>query len=197
VNTLWAPVGDMACSVEHATSRTRWQDEGDAIRGFPVKRPSRILLLQDSPAMLGLMRDAIHRAGWKAHINAGASGTQAQETLRRSHLAGTPPDLVLMSCSLAGDGCLDTLRVIRSYPGCRFQPIIILASIMPSSSLIDTFYSFHVLAVLEKPADEIACVTMVRRLMSHFTSEGDLSPQGSWISGRLAAVKMSSRRLQT
>jgi CheY-like chemotaxis protein len=160
-----------------------------------VSRPSRILLLQDSEAMLGLMRDAILHTGWKAHIDEGASGTQALDALRRGHLGGTPPDLVLMSCSLAGDTCLETLRVIRSYPGCRFQPIIVLASIMPSSSIIDACYSFHVLAVLEKPGDAFGCVTMVRRLMSHFTSEGDLTPQGSWISGRMTAVRTTQRKL--
>jgi CheY-like chemotaxis protein len=161
-----------------------------------VSRPSRILLLHDSPAMLSLMRDAIHHAGWKAQIDEGGAGTQALDSLRRSHLGGTPPDLVLMSCSLSGESCLDTLRVIRSYPGCRFQPIIILASIMPSSSIIDACFSFQVLAVLEKPNESADCVAMVRRLMSHFTSEGDLTPQGSWISGRLTAVKVSSRKLQ-
>jgi CheY-like chemotaxis protein len=146
--------------------------------------------------MLVLMRDAIHGAGWKAHIDEGDSGARALGTLRRSHLAGTPPDLVLISCSLAGDTCLDTLRVIRSYPGCRFQPIIVLASIMPSSTIIDAFYSFQVLAVLEKPADASGCMTMVRRLMSHFTCEGDVTPQGSWISSRLTAVKAASHKLQ-
>jgi|HubBroStandDraft_1064217.scaffolds.fasta_scaffold598612_2 CheY-like chemotaxis protein len=161
-----------------------------------MKRPSRILLLQDRPEMLGLMRDAIHIIGWRAQISDGASGAQALETLRRSHLGGTPPDLVLISCSLADDCYLDTLRVIRSYPGCRFQPIIVMASIMPTSSIIDALFSFHVLAVLEKPTDASGCVTLVRRIMSHFTREGDVTPQGSWISDRLTAVKASSRELQ-
>jgi CheY-like chemotaxis protein len=162
-----------------------------------MKRPSRILLLQDSPDFLGLMREAIYHAGWRAKFSEGASGAQALETLRRSHLGGTPPDLVLMSCSLADDCYLDTLRVIRSYPGCRFQPIIVMASILPTSTIIDALYSFHVLAVLEKPTDASGCVAMVRRIMSHFAVEGDVTPQGSWISDRLTAVKESSRELQT
>jgi CheY-like chemotaxis protein len=160
-----------------------------------MSRPSRILLLDDSPSMLVLMRDAIHQAGWKAHINEGALGIQVLNTLRRNHLAGTPPDLVLMSCSLAVDTCVETLRIIRSYPGCRFQPIIILASIMPSSSIIDSCNSFHALVVLQKPDEPAGCVSMVRRVMSHFTSKGDLTPAGSWISGRMTAVKMSSLKL--
>jgi CheY-like chemotaxis protein len=138
------------------------------------------------------MRAAISQAGWNAQISEGAAGTQALDILRRSHLAGTAPDLVMISCSLAGDSCLDTLRIIRSYPGCRFQPIIVLASIMPSSTMIDDFHSYHVLAVIEKPADGSGCVSMVRRLMSHFAGAGDATPQGSWISGRLSAVKGSA-----
>jgi hypothetical protein len=39
-------------------------------------------------------------------------------------------------------------------------------------------------------------MTMVRRLMSHFTCEGDVTPQGSWISSRLTAVKAASHKLQ-
>jgi CheY-like chemotaxis protein len=176
--------------------RTIRQQLGHALGRPAVTRPSRILLLQDSPAMLDLMREAIRATGWKAHLSEGAAGTQALDILRRSHLAGTTPDLVMIACSVAGDRCLDTLRIIRSYPGCRFQPIVILAELMPYSSIIDALESFHVLAVLARPADAASCVTLVRRLMSHFTRAGHVTPKGSWVSGRLTAEQASARRLQ-
>jgi hypothetical protein len=111
------------------------------------------MIVGDQSGFPLLLRDACIASRWKVQIEESPPGESTIHALRRNNLHSRPSDLVIIDSITDGYVCIDTLKIIRAYPSCRSQPIIVLYSSFPSHSIINECYYFDVLKVLEKPKD--------------------------------------------
>jgi CheY-like chemotaxis protein len=161
-----------------------------------VDRKSRILIVNDKPDEIALLRTSFAQVGWDSDVEEALSGNLAVDALRRNHLGKVPTDLVMLSDHLQGQTCIDTLRIIRTYPGFGHQPIIVWSTHPPADDTINRCYLLGVLKFLEVPAEASGLALMAMEIKSHFSADGGLTPRGNWInSSRLATVKFLTGRI--
>ena len=92
---------------------------------------------------------------------------------------------------------MDTLRIIRNYPGFSHQAVIVLASLHQPEELIHTCHKLGVIKCLEWPSDLSAQTLLAMEIKSHFAQDGTLSPRSCWInSSRLTIVKALTDRIE-
>jgi CheY-like chemotaxis protein len=163
---------------------------------MPVNHRSRIMIVNENPDQIALLLTSFAQVGWDIDIEESLSGKVAVDALRRNHLGKTPIDLVILSCHLHGQTCIDTLRIIRTYPGFGHQPIIVWATHPPADDTINKCYLLGVMKFLEVPAEASALALLAMEIKSHFSADGELTLRGNWInSSRLAAVKILTSRI--
>jgi two-component system, cell cycle response regulator DivK len=92
---------------------------GDQVGRTPG--PSRILVVDDNPANLKLMRMVLTSAGYE--VTTAANGTEALE-----QLATDPPQLVLMDIQLPDLDGLSVTRHAKSHPLTRGIPIVAVSA---------------------------------------------------------------------
>jgi DNA-binding response OmpR family regulator/DNA-binding CsgD family transcriptional regulator len=89
---------------------------------FEGKRRSRILVVDDTPANLSLLLDALTEAGHE--ILVAESGRSALSLLEH-----TTPDLVLMDLVMPGMDGVATCQRIKERPECRTVPVLFMTAI--------------------------------------------------------------------
>lgn len=162
-----------------------------------MSRRSRIMIVDDSPQQYRLITEAFIRADWNVDVERVSPGKPAIEALYRHHLAQDTVDLVMLSSPHEGDSCIDTLRVIRNYPGIGHQAIIVLTPGDQDDDLIHTCHRLGVIKCLEWPADISAQALLIMEIKSHFTPDGALLARGTWVnSSRLTIVKVLTDRIE-
>ncbi len=83
--------------------------------------PQRILVVDDEPDLLELVRVNLDRAGYR--VETAESGREALDALRRS-----PPDLVVLDLMLPDRSGTEICREIRSDPELKSLPVIMLTA---------------------------------------------------------------------
>ena len=129
-----------------------------------VNRKSRILIVNGNPAEIILLRTSFVQVGWDVDVEEARSGSCAIDALRRNHLGKVPIDLVMLSAQLQGQTCIDTLRIIRTYPGFGHQPIIVWSTYPPADDTINRCYLLGVMKFLEVPAEASGLALMVMEI---------------------------------
>jgi CheY-like chemotaxis protein len=113
-----------------------------------------ILLVEDNPADVRLLREALAEGQVPASLHWLSSGEEALRFLRREDGDDrTPrPDLVLLDLNLPGLNGLEVLARIKADPALLHIPVVVLTS---STSTADVMaaYQAHVNAYLRKPGD--------------------------------------------
>jgi two-component system, chemotaxis family, response regulator Rcp1 len=113
-----------------------------------------ILLVEDNPADVRLIREALAEGQVPAQLHWLSSGEEALRFLRRGdgHEQAPRPDLVLLDLNLPGLSGLEVLARIKADPLLLPTPVVVLTS---STSTADVMaaYQAHVNAYLRKPAD--------------------------------------------
>jgi CheY-like chemotaxis protein len=161
-----------------------------------MNRKSRIMIVNDNPDEIALLRTSFTQVGWDIEVEDALSGGLAIDGLRRNFLGTSPIDLVILSCHLQGRTCIDTLRIIRTYPGFGHQPIVVWSTSPPADDTIHRCHMLGAMKFLEVPAEASGLALMAMEIKSHFNAEGSLTPRGNWInSSRLAAVKVLTGRI--
>lgn len=84
-----------------------------------------LLLVEDDPFTVELVRRALQRAEVDAEVVVEPSGEQALSRLRRLVAEGAAPDAVLLDLRPLGTGGLDVLDAIRSVPGLDGCPVVV------------------------------------------------------------------------
>lgn len=128
-----------------------------------------ILLVEDNPADMRLVREAMTEGGLAARLHWEASGEAALSYLRRSaDAAGQPlPDLILLDLNLHGLHGLEVLEQIKSDPLLKAIPVLILSSSSARSDVQDA-YAAHANAYLVKPDDFEQFVELVGAIRSYW-----------------------------
>ena len=119
--------------------------------------PARILVVEDNPLNLKLVRDVLGAAGYDV-----VSATTGEEGLRVA--AELPPALVLMDLQLPGIDGTETMRRLRRGPLDPGVPVVaVTASAMPEDHEQAQRAGFD--GYLEKPISVRGLVTRVGELL--------------------------------
>ena len=135
-----------------------------------------ILLIEDNPADMHLVKEAMSEVGSQATLHWAADATDAFSFLHRSgeHAAVPTPDLVLLDLNLPGMGGKEILAVIKSDPELASVPVVVLTSSSARQDVLDS-YAAHANAYMVKPVDFDEYIQLAGRIQSYWL-EGVLLP---------------------
>lgn len=90
-----------------------------------AKRPVQILIVEDNPGDVLLVREALREARMHFEMTHALDGEEAIDALARDHMR---PDLVLLDINLPRRDGWEVLAEIRSNPETQATPVIVLSS---------------------------------------------------------------------
>jgi len=98
--------------------------------GFTVVPRVEILLVEDSPADVGLVREALLELGAEHQLHVVQDGDDALAFVQGQgkYMSSPRPDLVLLDINLPGKSGFDVLQEIKEHPEFRLLPVVILSS---------------------------------------------------------------------
>ncbi len=140
-------------------------------------RPIVILLVEDNPADVGLMCEALHETQVHHTLHVALDGRDALAFLRRegAYAAAPHPGLILLDLNLPYLTGLDVLDAIKADPALRRIPVVMLTT---SDAPVDirAAYDRHVNSFITKPVDLDQFFTVVAALKGYWLGTVTLSP---------------------
>ena len=126
-----------------------------------VGRMATILLVEDSPGYVRLMREALK----DAKIRIAMDGVEAIKYLRREGgYTGKPrPDLILLDLNLPRKSGREVLREIKADPCLRLIPVVILTVSEAEEDVLRS-YKLHANCYVTKPVDLDGLLHVVRSI---------------------------------
>lgn len=130
-----------------------------------VNLPSlKILLVEDSPSDVRLIREALKEAPIPVQVMVAADGVEAMDHLREAEMGlNIRPDLVLLDLNLPRKNGREVLAEIKSSPSLRQIPVLIMTS-SRSDEDIDQAYALNANCYITKPSDLEEYVNVVRSI---------------------------------
>jgi len=142
------------------------------------RRLAEILLVEDSPADVRLVREALKGCSVPHHLTAIDDGHKALTFLRREapHETVPRPDLVVLDLNLPGLSGREVLTAIRTDPALQHLPVIILTS---SAAPQDVYalYCIPTNCFITKPLDIERFFFVVRTMVEFWLGVATL-PEG-------------------
>jgi len=123
-------------------------------------RPT-ILVVDDDPAMLGLLSETLEKAGYNVLV-------ALQGEMALAVMARITPDAVMLDAMLPGIDGFETCRRMKQIPGCGLVPVIFMTGLTETNNVIDGLQAGGV-DYVTKPVrpDEV-----VARLKVHLANAG-------------------------
>ena len=133
----------------------------------PMEGTNRLLVIEDNPADVHLLRRALATAGLDCHLTVIDDGADAITYIRNDQSTGTP-DLAIVDLNLPKHGGLEIIEQMHASPRFAGVPVVILSS---SSSQRDRsqIEKFRVKRYIVKPAglDEFMAIGwQIRELLA-------------------------------
>lgn len=127
--------------------------------------PARILLVEDNPADVRLLREAMKACRLRCEMAVVEDGEAALDYLYRrgAHTAALRPDLVLLDLNLPKRNGIEVLAVAKSDPELRSLPFVVLTTSDSDEDVIRS-YSLHANCYVRKPPTLEDFVRIVRTL---------------------------------
>lgn len=128
-----------------------------------------ILLVEDNPADMRLLREALLERAVSAELHWVADGSAALDFLycRGEHAAAPFPDLLLLDLNMPGIGGKEVLGEIKRDPALASIPIVVLTSSTARRDVLDA-YAAHANSYMIKPTDFEDYLTLVGVIQSHW-----------------------------
>ena len=113
-----------------------------------------ILLVEDNPADMRLLREALAERRVDAALHWAADGAAALGFLRRQgrHAEAPAPDLMLLDLNLPGIGGKEVLAEVKRDAALASVPVVVLSSSAARHDVLDA-YREHANAYMVKPTD--------------------------------------------
>ena len=96
---------------------------------LPVRRPARILVVDDQPTIAGLMSQLLTMSGYDVVTAPGANEAEAE--VRRQ-----APDLILSDVKMPGKSGYEFCRDLKSDPATRLIPFVLITGLTDSSDKV-------------------------------------------------------------
>jgi two-component system, chemotaxis family, response regulator Rcp1 len=134
-----------------------------------------ILLVEDNPADVRLVREALAEGDVPANLDWVHSGEEAVAHLRYGVAAAKrfATDLVLLDLNLPGMNGHEVLSVIKSDPELRHIPVIVLSSSASRHDVLSAYRSY-VNAYVVKPDDFEQYLQLIGSIESYWRSTATL-----------------------
>jgi two-component system response regulator len=125
--------------------------------------PLRILMIEDNPGDVRLVREALREAGIDHRLQVVSDGEDARSLLAAVGTSSALPDVVLLDLDLPKVGGRELLVMIRSVVALRDVPVVVLTS---SAAEEDVHRSFELAAdhFVTKPMELDQYVALAVRL---------------------------------
>jgi chemotaxis family two-component system response regulator Rcp1 len=113
----------------------------------------RILLVEDSPSDVRLMREALNATSLPVHVTLARDGVEAIDLLRQADLGlASLPDLVLLDLNLPRKNGREVLAEIKASPNWRHLPVLVMTSSRADED-IQQAYNLNANSYITKPDD--------------------------------------------
>jgi len=144
---------------------------------MPRNGAIQLLLVEDNPADVRLLKEAIRLWTTPHCIHVADDGVEAIDFLRRqANHAGAPrPDLVLLDINLPQRNGLDVLCEVKMDSELRDIAVIVFSS-SASSSDVNRAYECHANCYISKPSDLDAFFDALRWVESFWLRTATLAP---------------------
>src|SRR5579863_3399952 len=116
-------------SEEQATSAPGTGSEQSMSNVWPVRRPPRILVVDDQPSIAGLMSQLLSMRGYD--VVTAADANQGEAEVRRQ-----APDLILSDVRMPGKSGYEFCRDLKSDPATRLIPFVLITGLTDSTDKV-------------------------------------------------------------
>lgn len=137
----------------------------------PAGQPIEVLLVEDDPGDVLLIREAFEYNKVHNNLNVVSDGEQALAYLRREgeHADANRPDLVLLDLNLPRKDGREVLAEVKQDAALRTIPIVVLTTSEAEEDVLKS-YQLHANAYVTKPVDFERFVSIVRQIDDFFVS---------------------------
>jgi two-component system, chemotaxis family, response regulator Rcp1 len=127
-------------------------------------RSLRILLVEDSPSDVRLIREALKESSVPVQITVARDGVEAIEQLRQAEAGqAVRPDIVLLDLNLPRKNGKEVLAEIKASPNLKQTPVLVMTS-SRSDEDIAQVYSLNANCYITKPGDLHEYINVVRAI---------------------------------
>ncbi|MBV9404569.1 MAG: response regulator [Acidobacteriaceae bacterium] len=124
----------------------------------------RILLVEDSPSDVRLIREALKETPVPVQITVARDGIEAIEYLHQTELGlATRPDLILLDLNLPRKNGREVLAEVKSSPTLKQIPVLVMTSSRSDEDVAEA-YSLNANCYIAKPGDLNEYVSVVRAI---------------------------------
>jgi chemotaxis family two-component system response regulator Rcp1 len=140
-------------------------------------KPIEILLVDDNPGDIHLVREGLRDTSVIHRLSVLRDGEGAVAFLRRegAYREAPPPDLILLDLNLPRLDGRAVLQAVRTLPGHRQTPVIILSTSADSRDIEDT-YRLGATAFVTKSFDLDAYFASIREIIAAWGVRGRSAP---------------------
>ena len=137
----------------------------------PAGKPIEVLLVEDDPGDVLLIREAFDFNKVHNNLNVVSDGEQALDYLRGTgdYADRIRPDLVLLDLNLPRKDGREVLAEVKGDPDLRTIPIVVLTTSEAEEDVLKS-YQLHANAYVTKPVDFERFVSIVRQIDDFFVS---------------------------
>ena len=137
----------------------------------PAGKPIEVLLVEDDPGDVLLIREAFDFNKVHNNLNVVSDGEQALDYLRGAgdYADRIRPDLVLLDLNLPRKDGREVLAEVKGDPDLRTIPIVVLTTSEAEEDVLKS-YQLHANAYVTKPVDFERFVSIVRQIDDFFVS---------------------------
>ena len=137
----------------------------------PAGQPIEVLLVEDDPGDVLLIREAFEFNKVHNNLNVVNDGEQALAYLRREgeYAESLRPDLVLLDLNLPRKDGREVLAEVKADERLRAIPVVVLTTSEAEEDVLKS-YQLHANAYVTKPVDFERFVSIVRQIDDFFVS---------------------------
>ncbi|MFZ1060197.1 MAG: response regulator [Candidatus Rokuibacteriota bacterium] len=128
-----------------------------------IGRPIEILLVEDNPADVRLMQEALREGKVRNNMSVVPDGVEAMAFLRREGTYGNAPrpNLILLDLNLPRKNGREVLAEVKADDDLKAIPVVVLTTSAASEDIL-TSYSLHANCYITKPVDLDQFLRVVR-----------------------------------
>jgi chemotaxis family two-component system response regulator Rcp1 len=140
-------------------------------RTLSPHKPVEVLLVEDNPGDIRLIKEAFKEGGFSSHLNITRDGEQALAFLRRqgAYSKSPRPAFIILDLNLPRKDGREVLAEIKKDDGLRQIPVVILST---STNIEDITraYDLHANCYVPKPLDVESLIRLGRSLEDFWLS---------------------------
>lgn len=120
----------------------------------PYGKPVEILLVEDNPADVRLMKEGLKDAKMRNNLHVVEDGVDAMAYLRRegNYSDAVSPDIILLDLNLPKKSGIEVLQEVKADENLKKIPVVILTTSKAEEDIVKS-YNLHANCYITKPVD--------------------------------------------